>query len=311
MKIFKKIICLIILCSQLLQIEISANEVKILLKVKNEIITNIDIQNEMQYLSALNNEVLTLDENTFYKLAKDSVIKERIKKNELVKYYDISKILEAYNDIFENFYKKMGYENENAFQNYLNNYDLKTEEIREKIKIETLWNELIYTKYASKINIDKEEIKAKIKKNSYNKKSNEYSLSEIVFNIDLANELNERYEVINKSIKNIGFKNTANIYSLSDTAKLGGEIGWINENQLTKKIIDKIKSLKIGQWSTPLKISNGFLILKVNDKKISNVNIDMGEELKKAVNYETNKQLTQYSLIYYNKIKYNQTGNEF
>ena len=300
-----------VLCSQLLPIEISANEVKILLKVKNEIITNIDIQNEMQYLSALNNEVLTLDENTFYKLAKDSVIKERIKKNELVKYYDISKILEAYNDIFENFYKKMGYENENAFQNYLNNYDLKTKEIKEKIKIETLWNELIYAKYASKININKEEIKAKIKKNSYNKKSNEYSLSEIVFNIDLANELNERYEVINKSIKNIGFKNTANIYSLSDTAKLGGEIGWINENQLSKKIIDKIKSLKIGQWSTPLKISNGFLILKVNDKKISNVNIDMGEELKKAVNYETNKQLTQYSLIYYNKIKYNQTGNEF
>jgi peptidyl-prolyl cis-trans isomerase SurA len=205
----------------------------------------------------------------------------------------------------------MGYENENAFQNYLNNYDLKTKEIKEKIKIETLWNELIYTKYASKINIDKEEIKAKIKKNSYNKKSNEYSLSEIVFNIDLANELNERYEVINKSIKNIGFKNTANIHSLSDTAKLGGQIGWINENQLSKKIIDKIKSLKIGQWSTPLKISNGFLILKVNDKKISNVNIDMGEELKKAANYETNKQLTQYSLIYYNKIKYNQTGNEF
>ena len=278
-----------ILCSQLLQIEISANEVKILLKVKNEIITNIDVQNEMRYLSALNNEVLTLDENTFYKLAKDSVIKERIKKNELIKYYDISKILEAYNDIFENFYKKMGYENENAFQNYLNNYDLKTEEIREKIKIETLWNELIYAKYASKININKEEIKAKIKKNSYNKKSNEYSLSEIVFNIDLANELNERYEVINKSIKNIGFKNTANIHSLSDTAKLGGQIGWINENQLSKKIIDKIKSLKIGQWSTPLKISNGFLILKVNDKKISNVNIDMGEELKKAVNYDTNK----------------------
>ena len=300
-----------ILCSQLLQIEISANEVKILLKVKNEIITNIDIQNEMRYLSALNNEVLTLDENTFYKLAKDSVIKERIKKNELVKYYDISKILEAYNDIFENFYKKMGYENENAFQNYLNNYDLKTKEIKEKIKIETLWNELIYAKYASKININKEEIKAKIKKNFYNKKSNDYSLSEIVFNIDLANELDKRFEVINKSIKNIGFKNTANIHSLSDTAKLGGQIGWINENQLSKKIIDKIKSLKIGQWSTPLKISNGFLILKVNDKKISNVNIDMGEELKKAVNYETNKQLTQYSLIYYNKIKYNQTGNEF
>ena len=300
-----------ILCSQLLQIEINANEVKILLKVKNEIITNIDIQIEMQYLSALNNEVLTLDENTLYKLAKNSVIKERIKKNVLVKYYDISKILEEYDDIFENFYKKMGYENENAFQNYLNNYDLITKEIREKIKIETLWNELIYTKYASKINIDKEEIKAKIKKNSYNKKSNNYLLSEIVFNIDLANELDERYEVINKSIKNIGFKNTANVYSLSDTAKLGGEIGWINENQLSKKIIDKIKSLKIGQWSTPLKISNGFLILKVNDKKISNVNIDIVEELKKAVNYETNKQLTQYSLIYFNKIKYNQTGNEF
>ena len=198
---FKKIILLIILCTQLLQDGINANEVKILLKVKNEIITNIDIQNEMSYLSALNNQVLTLDENIFYQLAKNSVIKERIKKNELVKYYDISEELEAYNDIFENFYKKMGYENDDEFQNYLNNYNLKTKEIKEKIKIETLWNELIYNKYASKINIDKEEIKTKIKKNSSNKKSNDYSLSEIVFNIDLANELDKRYETINASIK--------------------------------------------------------------------------------------------------------------
>jgi hypothetical protein len=125
-----------ILCSQLLQIEINANEVKILLKVKNEIITNIDIQNEMGYLSALNNEVLTLDKNTLYQLAKNSVIKERIKKNELVKYYDISKILEEYDDIFENFYKKMGYENDDEIQNYLNNYNLKTKEI----KIDPLMN---------------------------------------------------------------------------------------------------------------------------------------------------------------------------
>ena len=141
----KKILSFIITYLVLLNFSSNAeSDIYIAYKVENEIITNIDIQNEMSYLSALNNQVLTLDENIFYQLAKNSVIKERIKKNELVKYYDISEELEAYNDIFENFYKKMGYENDDEFQNYLNNYNLKTKEIKEKIKIETLWNELIY-----------------------------------------------------------------------------------------------------------------------------------------------------------------------
>ena len=309
-KIIKKVFFCIFLLTQTLQTEVVANEVKIILKIKNEIITNIDIKNETDYLSALNNDFLKLEEDTRYELAKGSIIKEKIKINELKRYYNLSDNFDIFDKVFENFYKKLNFSNESEFETYLKNYDLKVQDVREKFKIETLWNELIYTKYKSKINIDINKIKMKIAKNKDKKKYVNYFLSEIVFGIEKANELEEKYEAISDSIDAIGFKNTANIYSISDTSKLGGELGWIQENQISNQITDQIKDLEIGNWSKPIKVSNGFLILKVNEKKMINREIDLEKELNKQVNYETNKQLNQYSLIYFNKIKYNQTGNE-
>ena len=309
-KKIKKVFFCIFLLTQMLHTEVVANEVKIILKIKNEIITNIDIKNETDYLSALNNDFLKLEEDTRYELAKGSIIKEKIKINELKRYYNLSDNFDIFDKVFENFYKKLNFSNESEFETYLKNYDLKVQDVREKFKIETLWNELIYTKYKSKINIDINKIKMKIAKNKDKKKYVNYFLSEIVFGIEKANELEEKYEAISDSIDAIGFKNTANIYSISDTSKLGGELGWIQENQISNQITDQIKDLEIGNWSKPIKVSNGFLILKVNEKKMINREIDLEKELNKQVNYETNKQLNQYSLIYFNKIKYNQTGNE-
>ena len=309
-KKIKKLFFCIFLLIQMLHTEVIANEVKIILKIKNEIITNIDIKNETDYLSALNNDFLKLEEDTRYELAKGSIIKEKIKINELKRYYNLSDNFDIFDKVFENFYKKLNFSNESEFETYLKNYDLKVQDVREKFKIETLWNELIYTKYKSKINIDINKIKMKIAKNKDKKKYVNYFLSEIVFGIEKANELEEKYEAISDSIDAIGFKNTANIYSISDTSKLGGELGWIQENQISNQITDQIKDLEIGNWSKPIKVSNGFLILKVNEKKMINREIDLEKELNKQVNYETNKQLNQYSLIYFNKIKYNQTGNE-
>lgn len=309
-EILKKIFFYTVFLSQILQTGIFANEVKIVVKIKNEIITNIDIENEINYLSALNNDVLNLEKDTLYQLAKNSTIKEKIKKNELIKYYDLSENLDIFDRIFENFYKKQNFNNENEFKAYLKDFNLSIDDVKEKFKIETLWNELIYAKYKSKVNINIKKIKEKINQSSYKEKYTSYLLSEIMFGIEKADELEEKYKIISDSIETIGFKNTANIYSISDTGKLGGELGWVEENQISSLIADQIKDLETGKWSKPIKISNGFLILKVGDKKVIDKKIDMDNELEKQINYETNKQLTQYSLIYYNKIKYNQTGNE-
>ncbi len=290
---------------------LKAIESHIVLKVNNEIITNIDLDTEYKYLIALNNDLTNIDKETLLKLAKESIIREKIKKNELLKYYkfgDTEKFLKV---IVENFYKKLNIENLNDFEEYLNQYDLKLKIVQDKIEIEMLWNKLIGVKYGQQLNINEEILKKQIeKKSNDNEFVKEYDLSEIIFQINDENDLNNKINLIQKNIKEQGFKNTANIYSIADTSKFGGNLGWVDEKQLSQEINIAIEKLEIGEVSQPIKITNGFLILKIQNKKQKKIKFDKKKLLEQAILFEKNKQYNQFSIIYYNKIKLNSLINE-
>ena len=278
---------------------------KIIYRIQNEIITNVDIKNEFKYLVALNNTLKELDKKKILTISSESIIKEKIKKIEISKNFKKIEIEKEYlNALIKNTYSRLGLKSLDDFELYLKDYDLILKNIEKKITIDALWNELIYNKYISQITINKEQIKKKILKNE-KIQSKEYHLSEIIFDVESKGEIENKYKEISKSINQIGFENSASIYSISETAKIGGDIGWINENSLNNKIKMNIKNLKIGEISKPMILSNGILILKVVNTKNTKINIDAESELKKAINYEKNRQLNQFSQIYYNKIKKN------
>ena len=302
----KEVFCIIFFCFYL-SIS-SAFETKIIHNIQDEIITNIDIKNEFKYLLALNNKLKELDKDKILNIANESIIKEKIKKIEISKYFKEIKLNEEYSDILlKNMYLRLGIESLNQFKLYLKDYDLDVEDVEKKITIDALWNELIIEKYANRISINKEKIKQEITKNK-NLQSKEYHLFEIIFDVKNKNEIEKKYNEIIKSINEIGFKNSASIYSFSQSAKIGGDIGWVNENSLNNKIKDNIINLRIGEISKPIILSSGILVLKIND--IKNYEINYENELKKAINYERNRQLNQYSKIYFNKIKKNLEFNE-
>ena len=195
------------------------------------------------------------------------------------------------------------------FEIYLKDYDLKIDDIKKKITIDALWNELVVQKYKAQISINEAEIKKQILKNS-KIQSKEYRLSEIIFEVTSKEEIQKKYNAVVKSINEIGFENSAATYSFSESAKIGGDIGWINENSLNDNIKGNINSLQIGDITKPIVLSNGILILKLINTKNTETTIDIENELKKAINYESNRQLNQYSKIYYNKIKKNLDFNE-
>ena len=282
--------------------------VKISFKIDNEIITNTDIKNETKYLTALNNDLENLSDSELNEISKSSLIKEKIKEKELKKHLNIDEYNneKLINNIIDNFQNKLKLNNKEEFVNYLKEYDLTINDIIKKIKIEILWNQLIAELYKNQIVIDENKIKKKIKEENLNlQKYIEYDLSEILFELKENKNLNETYEVIKQSISQRGFEVTANKYSLSDSNKFGGKIGLIDENQLSKIINDKLKKLEIGNYTDPIKIPNGYLILRINEKKVINQELDQEMILKKLVNYEKNKQYDQFSKIYFNKIKIN------
>ena len=288
------------------------NNVKIKFKIDNKIVTNIDIEKEYRYLTALNTNLQTLEKDRVYEIARTSIIKEIIKRNELIKYYNLDQDPTYMTKIIKDFYQGIGIESEEEFENYLIQYELKMDDVIKKLEIEAIWNEFIFTKYNDQVKIDEDKLrkilKEKIKKNNNMQKS--YLLSEIFFNEQNTKELTDKYNLIEKNIIEIGFENSANKYSQSDSDKNDGNIGWVKESQLSKVIRDKITNLNAGEHSKIITLPGGFLIIKVNDIKEEKVEKNFEEEFKKFVIYEKNRQLNQFSIIYFNRVKQNSDLSE-
>lgn len=303
-----KIIIILISFLIISQKTLAESTVSIIYKINQEIITSIDIENEEAYLISLNNQLEDLDKKKRYLLAKNSILREYIKRIEISKYFILDQKDPIIEKIINDFIIKLNLENRSAFEEHLANYNLTIDDIKKKIEIETIWNQLIYKKYSNQLKIDEKKFEEKIK-NQKNLKTL-FSLSEIVFNKSSDQRLDDKVDIINQSITEIGFKNTANIYSISDSAKFGGDIGWIDKKNLSKNILTALEQINTNEHTAPIPITNGFLILKLKEIKSEESKINFDEELDKMIRYETDNQLNTYSKIYYNKIKINTIINE-
>ena len=289
-----------------------SSSIKIVTKIQNEIITNIDIKNEKKYLIFLNQKLKELNDNKIDEIAKNSLINEIIKLKELEKYYDFALEDEFFNSIEKKFLRQNRIKNKNEFIDFLNKKDLSYDIIKKKLKIEAYWNQLIYKKYKRNVKINKDYLSQSVlKQYKTEDKKYEYNLSEILFSETLNEDLSETVKKISNSISKIGFENTANIWSVSSTSKNGGLIGWVNELQISELIKKNIADLKINQISEPIKIKGGYLIIKLNNKREFNEKVDIENQIDELIRKETNRQLNAFSNIYYKKLRKGILINEF
>jgi len=288
-----------------------SNEVKILYEIENEIITNIDIENEIKYLTLINPNLSQLNEELLVEYSTKSILREKIKRIELKKNYKFGANEKVIEDKFLKFKNDLNISDEN-FDSLISTFDLSKEYFFKKIEIELLWNNLIYEKFKDQINIDREKITNEIKKNIENEvyKANEYLLYEILFSFETKEKSEILFSQIIKSIEEIGFENTATVLSISESSKFGGKVGWVNENQLSSSIIKKISNLNISQISDPIDVPSGKLILMIKDKREVNSEISIEDEAQKIINLSIEKQFEQFSQIYFKKIELNTNINE-
>ena len=211
------------------------------------------------------------------------------------------------NPQINSFMKKLEFNSDNEFQEYLREKSININQIKKRLSHELLWNRLIYKKFNKNIKIDEESIKKNLKQNTT---QNEYLLSEILFNVENKKNLNEEFEKIKSNIIKLGFSKAAVISSVSSSVDNEGVIGWVKETSISPKLKFEIEKIKQGEFTKPIQIPGGFLILFVNDvRKVKKI-INLDEEIKLEIRKETNKQLNQFSNIYFNKIKKNTKINE-
>jgi len=285
-------------------------ENKILIKVDNEIITTVDVLNESKYIKAMNKGLEDINENDLWKISINSITNEKIRMVEILNHIDEIKVKdENLKFVMESIYKKLGFEELEEFKNYLKLKNVEYEFLKKKVEIESLWNELVYAKYFDKVFIDKENLLKKIK-NENKETIKSYLLSEIVFDITNDTSLDQKFKLIENEIKKSGFESAAFSFSISNSSKSGGNIGWVNEDTINQKLKNEIKKIELGQYTKPIVIPGGVLILKLEDIKEIKNEIDIDSKLNELIRYSTNEQLNQFSNIYFNKVKKNIKINE-
>ena len=307
MKNFKKII-LIFFYSLIFFSNAIAIENKILFKVNNEIITSIDILTELKYLGTINNDLNKMPKKQAFEIAKKSLIREKIKEIELKKIFKEIIIEDKFlNNLLVNHFESVEIKSIYDFEKYFLLLDISPNLIKKKISIEVLWNQFIFDKFNQNVKINKEIIKNELLTKD---KQNEYLLSEIFFTINKNEILDKKTNLLEKEINDKGFSQTALIYSVSNTANKGGKLGWVKETIMSPKIKKIIKQIKINNYTKPIVLPGGFLILKIEDIRETDNDFDLNSEIDKIVRKKANEQLNQFSNIYFNKIKKNIIINE-
>ncbi len=305
----KLIFTILLITAIFINTDLKSQEVRIVAKVNNEIITNIDVENEYIYLTALNLSLKEIEKKKILDLAKNSLIKEKVKKFELLKYYELNKKNITVDNMINNIFQNLGLNSQSEFIDYLNNLELDYENIYKKIEIETVWNQMIYSKYKDRVIINEDELKKEITDNKEETES--FLLYEIIYKFENKNDINTIYNDIIKNIETEGFESTVIKFSISDSKNKSGLIGWVNKNSLSKKVKDEILAMNIGDISKPIILPTGILLLKLEDKKLEKVKIDIEKELENLIKYELNTQLNNYSTMLYNKIEKSLIINEY
>ena len=281
-----------------------ALENKILFKVEDEIITSIDIYEEIEFLKIFNPEINNLEESELLEISKNSILKDKIKKIEIMNFVEELKVDDKFLiRLIKSKYSRLNIDSIEKFENYLKDNDLNVKKVKEKFTIELIWNDLIFQKFNKKIVIDKDRIRKEILENPQRKQIKELLLSEIIFNASNKNEYLEKYEKILFDIEKSGFKKAALIHSNSESSANGGIVGWVKEDNLNKNIRKVISKLQIKQISKPIRTSSGFIIIMIEDKRVSELKFNLAEKIDETIRFKRNDQLNQFSNIYFNKLK--------
>ena len=274
---------------------------KIILKIENEIITGYEVKNKILTSLMLDGLVVSQENiNNRKKQALNSLIQHKLKKIELSKFDFI--VDENQKNSYLLSISPNGIE---ALKNEFKKNNLDFNFFIEELETQFMWQKLIYTIFANKIEINEESINKEIENILKNKSQIvEFKISEIEIFRNDNNTDNQNKLALMQSIKNDGFGLAASKYSISSSSSKKGDLGWINSKSLSDEIYSAIKNLKIGEVTEPITTQEGFLFLKLTDKKISKSNDMNRAELKKnLINQRKNKLFDLYSSSHLSKLK--------
>ena len=299
----KEIILIIFLSLIFLGKSYSEIRDSLFMTVGNKPVTKSDVVNEIKIILILNNESYSDEKrDELHQIAVNSLIKRSIKeieieKNNTLKFSKIDLLMEL-NQLASNLNIDL-----DTLKNICESNALDFSIIEKQMETELLWNSLIFLLYKNRLQVNNKEIEERLKIIQNKEEVKEYLISEILLNFSDKDNLEEETKKLINKIGIEGFESVAKNSSIAESSKYGGDLGWVNENIISKKLKVAITNTAIGSLSEPIMLPEGILIFKIRDiRKIKN-NKSLEEIKNEIVKSEKLKILTMHSLSHYDKLR--------
>jgi len=299
----KKIIFLIFISffsAEKINAEISDS---IFMTIGNTPITNSDLVNEIKIILILNNQSYS-EENrkTLHDLAVKSTVKRTIKEIELERndYYQLNE-LDLQNELIRlasNIFVDL-----ETLKNICESNELDFKKIEDQIKTELYWNSLIFEMYKARLIIDPMQIEEKLKMIQSKGETDEFLISELIVPYIADSKLKIEIEDLKKKITDSSFESVAREISVSNSSINGGDLGWLNENEVSEKIKTVLSNTAVGSISKPIELPEGILLFLVRDKRKVKNKLTLEEVKDNLINNEKSKILNLHSLSHYDKVR--------
>ena len=271
--------------------------------VGNKAIVQSDITNEIKTLLILSGQSYRKEEKGKIQTAAiQSIIKRTIKQIEVEKYKTLKFNKFDLDNELQHLASNLNMSIDN-FEKAFESNGVKFSSLIKRLETELKWNTLIFELYKNRLSINIEEIEDQLKLMQNKKKTYEYLISEIIIRPVTTEKLKSKIEEIKKKIEIEGFEKVAMDLSIAETALKGGNLGWLNENVLTKKFKSIIINTPVGKISEPVLLPQGILLFKVRDKKQLDESQTLEETKNKIVDAEKTKILNMFSLSHYDKLR--------
>jgi len=281
--------------------------------VGNKAVTRSDIVNEIKIILVLNGQIFSPEQKDILQAAAiKSLIKRTIKQIEIEKYDYLNYNNTDFNNELEQLSANISTDVEGLKSIFAAN-EIDFSIVENQVKIELMWNSLIFDIYKNRISINQSEIEEQLAaiQNSDTENVNEYLMSEILIKPVPTEELKSKIIEIKKRIISEGFDKVAMDISISKTGINGGDLGWVNQNIVSKDFLSKIENTPLGKVSEPILLSQGILIFMVRDKRLAEQITDLEKVKNQLVNKEKAKILSMYSLSHFDNIRRSISINYF
>jgi peptidyl-prolyl cis-trans isomerase SurA len=155
---------------------------------------------------------------------------------------------------------------------YLKSRGIDTRTVFDQVHAAIAWRRVIVRKIRPRVRISDDEVQEYIARVKANQGESRYRVAEIFLSVDTPDQERDvratAQRLFEQIKRGVSFARIARQFSQSPTARVGGDLGWIDQGSLPSELESQLRLMKPGHVAGPIRTASGYYILALRETRV-------------------------------------------